>query len=196
MPSIVLPCNEEEITKYERTLVGRLYDMKACLTECLINNPTFDISFIKDELKIDRAIWKAKECLSGGGLIKKEGGVVSVNPKVKQLWKDQPETRIPDIMVGVIEEAERFVNKEYLCFSQDEKIEESSKQVSHKAKAEEKSVLNVSEVVERFGLPYNNVKDKQWRDRNGFPYRQVSKGGKVVFYTDEIEEWLESRKAS
>ena len=39
----------------------------------------------------------------------------------------------------------------------------------------------------------NNVKDKQWRDRNGFPYSQISKGGKVVFYTDEIEEWLEKR---
>lgn len=58
----------------------------------------------------------------------------------------------------------------------------------------EKSVLSVKEVAERFGLAMNNVKDKQWRDRNGFPYSQISKGSKVVFYADEVEEWLEKKR--
>ena len=198
MPSIKTPYSAEEIEQYERNvLLVLLYDMKACLTECLMNNPSFDVSFIIDELKIDRAIWKAKETHMGGSVVmEKADRVFSFNPKVRQLWKEKPETRIPDLMLFYIDEAERFVNKEYLCSSKDEKVEGNTKQVSQKKRVEEKSVLNGKEVAERFGLPFNNVKDKQWRDRNDFPYTQLGKGGKVVYYADDVMEWVENRKAS
>ncbi len=198
MPSIKTPCSVEEIQQYERdVLLGQLYDMTACLAECLMNNPSFDVKFIIDELRIDRALWKAKEILVGGSIVmEKADRVFALNPKVRQLWEEKPETSIPDLMLFYISEAERFVNKEYLCSSKDEKVEENTKLVSQNKRVEEKSVLNGKEVAERFGLPYNNVKDKQWRDRNGFPYTQYGKGSKVVFFTDEVAEWVENRKAS
>lgn len=186
MPSIKTPCSVEDMRQYEReVLLCLLYDMKACLTECLMKTPSFDIDFIKDDLRRSRVLWE------------EEGRIIDeINPKVLQQWEERPEKRIPDLMLLYINEAERFVNKDYLPPVSDTAVEKPADKVSRKKCVEEKSVLTTKEVAERFGLPLNNVKDKQWRDRNGFPYRQFSRGGKVVFYTDEIEEWLECRKAS
>ena len=88
--------------------------MKACLTDFLLNNPTFDVSFIKEELGLSRALWKAKEKIIGGIIMEKESGVIAINLQVQQLWVEKPETRIPDLMLSVIDDAERFVNRDYL----------------------------------------------------------------------------------
>lgn len=193
-PSIKIPCSAEEIDHYERNvLLCLLYDMKACLTDCLLNNPNFDVSFIREELWLLSASWKAKETIVGGITTEKESGVIAINLQVQQLWAEKPETRIPDLMLSVIEEAERFVNRDYLGSPNDNAVEITARKISRKDCVEEKSVLNGKEVAELFGIPLNNVKDKQWRDRNGFPYSQISRGGKVVFYTDEVKAWLENR---
>ena len=58
-----------------------------------------------------------------------------------------------------------------------------------------KNVFHSSdEVAHEFGLARNNVKSKQWRDANNFPYRQFKESGKVTYYRDEIEEWSRNRK--
>ena len=168
MPSIKTPCSAEEIEQYERdVLLGLLYDMKACLTDCLMKSSAIDVEAIKDDLR-----------------------------RSKAAWEEKPETSISGLMMIYIEDAERFVSKDFYYPFNDNAVIKTADQISRKERVEEKSVLTTKEVAERFGLPLNNVKDKQWRDRNGFPYRQFSRGGKVVFYTDEIEEWLECRNAS
>ncbi len=58
-----------------------------------------------------------------------------------------------------------------------------------------KTVFHSSgEVAHEFGLARNNVKSKQWRDSNNFPYRQFQDGGKVTYYRNEIEEWSRNRE--
>lgn len=59
---------------------------------------------------------------------------------------------------------------------------------------EQKEILTVNEVVETFGLPMNNVKDRKWRERNIFPSIQVQKGGSVKFRRDEVEKWINERR--
>jgi hypothetical protein len=49
-------------------------------------------------------------------------------------------------------------------------------------------------VAFEFGLVGNEVKNKQWRDANKFPYRQFKEGGKVTYFRDEIEEWRRRRE--
>ena len=56
--------------------------------------------------------------------------------------------------------------------------------------------MGVDEVCERYHLAKNNVKSRQWRQRNGFPTHQD--GGaysKVTFHSKEVEEWLNSHKS-
>ena len=198
MPSIIAPCSAEELDHYERDiLITRLYDMKACLTDCLMSNPSFDVSHIKDDLILSGATWRAKENMMGWNITSRtKDGTIILNPEAQQLWKEKPEARIPAIMLNAINDAERFVNKDYLLPVSDTPMEKTTDKGSRKKRVGEKSVLTTKEVAERFGLPMNNVKDKQWRDRNGFPYSQISKGGKVVYYVDDVAEWVESMRVS
>ena len=53
----------------------------------------------------------------------------------------------------------------------------------------------VDEVCAKYKLPKNNVKDRKWREENGFPTHQS--GGaysKVSFNAAEVEEWLAKGK--
>jgi hypothetical protein len=53
--------------------------------------------------------------------------------------------------------------------------------------------LEIDEVCKEFRLPKNNIKSKEWRDNNSFPYHQTSKGSKVTFNRKEIEKWVKTR---
>ena len=199
MPSISLPCSAEELQEYERTvLLERLYNMKACIIDCYMNCPSMDVSIINDDLILLKAGWIAKrELLYGGSITEKraDGGIV-VNKKVAELWENKPEARFASLMVNVIGEALRAVNKaplfKQIGINTETITETPSLQTSQ---CEKKDVLSVKEVANLYGLPYNNVKDKQRRDKNDFPYQQCIKGGKVVFYADEVEEWVKKRRA-
>jgi len=195
MPSIAKPYSAETIEEYERFLINRLYEMKACVAECIMTNPSADLGFAKDELLVFGAVWKAKRRLLDGPIIEEIKGGVSAND-LKRFWKENPEAHLADIILEAIEEAKRSVNNERMCPTSVGNGETNDNTSTRKQeKVMEKSVLNVKEVAERFGLAINNVKDKQWRDRNGFPYQQCIKGGKVIFYADEVEEWVEKRRA-
>lgn len=196
MPSIAVPYSVETIEDYKRSLINRLYDLKACVAECIMTNPSVDLGFIKDELLLCGAMWKAKRVLLGKPTFEgKEGGVFVAND-MKRFWEENPEAHLADIILDVIEEAKRAVNNERLCPVSVGIVETTGNaSTKERERVMEKSVLNVKEVAERFGLSMNNVKDKQWRDRNDFPYKQFIKGGKVVFYADEVEEWVERMRA-
>ena len=57
----------------------------------------------------------------------------------------------------------------------------------------ESSYLDGHQVHEMFGIAYNNIKSKQWRDENNFPYRQpTGEGGRVVYIREEVEEWIKN----
>ena len=55
--------------------------------------------------------------------------------------------------------------------------------------------LTLDEVCNEFRLSKNNIKDKQWRDKNKFPYHQDGGAYSSVRYNrQEINEWMERSK--
>ena len=54
--------------------------------------------------------------------------------------------------------------------------------------------LDLDEVCSIFKLSKNNIKNKTWRDSNGFPTHQQYKGAKVTFNRKEVEIWLNADK--
>ena len=54
--------------------------------------------------------------------------------------------------------------------------------------------LDLDEVCSIFKLSKNNIKNKTWRDSNGFPTHQRYKGAKVTFNRKEVEIWLNADK--
>ena len=54
--------------------------------------------------------------------------------------------------------------------------------------------LTVDEVCKIYGLPKNNIKDKKWRDKKGFPTYQTEPCASVRFYRKTVEEWLQGQK--
>ena len=61
-----------------------------------------------------------------------------------------------------------------------------------------KEWLTVEEVAEIYGLPKNNIKSRQWRIDNDFPYKgfDENKGAycKVVFSKEHVEAWIRNHK--
>lgn len=57
--------------------------------------------------------------------------------------------------------------------------------------------LSVIEAAQLFRLPKNNIKSRQWRIDNKFPYdgfdREKGAYSKVVFNRKDIEQWLEKK---
>ena len=49
--------------------------------------------------------------------------------------------------------------------------------------------MQIDEICSEFKLPKNNIKSKEWRDKNNFPYRNPT-GGKVTFNRKEVEKWI------
>ena len=49
--------------------------------------------------------------------------------------------------------------------------------------------MNLNEICQEFNLAKNNIKSKEWRDKNKFPYRNPT-GGKVTFNRKEVEKWI------
>ena len=49
--------------------------------------------------------------------------------------------------------------------------------------------MEIDEICSEFKLPKNNIKSKEWRDKNKFPYRNPT-GGKVTFNRKEVEKWI------
>lgn len=49
--------------------------------------------------------------------------------------------------------------------------------------------MEIDEICSEFKLPKNNIKSKEWRDKNNFPYRNPT-GGKVTFNRKEVEKWI------
>ena len=49
--------------------------------------------------------------------------------------------------------------------------------------------MQIDEICSEFKLPKNNIKSKEWRDKNNFPYHNPT-GGKVTFNRKEVETWI------
>ena len=49
--------------------------------------------------------------------------------------------------------------------------------------------MKIDEICSEFKLSKNNIKSKEWRDKNNFPYRNPT-GGKVTFNRKEVETWI------
>ena len=49
--------------------------------------------------------------------------------------------------------------------------------------------MEIDEICSEFKLSKSNIKSKEWRDKNNFPYRNPT-GGKVTFNRKEVETWI------
>ena len=108
-----------------------------------------------------------------------------------------PEVSRPELLQSFIDNCSLFqgTGKKLIeiCYNQD---------VTHVAKEQEpqnkpiseKIWLNIDEVCERFGLPKSNIKDRQWRDDNQFPYIQTACKGRVTFNAKDVEKWMREHK--
>ena len=66
---------------------------------------------------------------------------------------------------------------------------------THKPAQNESDWLTIDEVVERFKLSKNNLKDRQWRIKNKFPTHQPNGTySRVMFNAKDVQEWLNKRK--
>lgn len=111
---------------------------------------------------------------------------VSVNRMIKYLENNYPTAIVefaeekPVPVQPIVEEEQEPV-----------KVDES------KPKEETKRYgLTAKEISTLFGLSYNKVKDRTWREENNFPSRQPGgKNSKVVFYEEEVRKWIDKHKS-
>ena len=63
---------------------------------------------------------------------------------------------------------------------------------------EDTNWLSVEETASKFRLPLNNIKSRQWRINNDFPYKgyDETKGAynKVIFNINDVEDWIQNHK--
>jgi hypothetical protein len=221
-PMLKKPCTFAEIDEYDRFLTSLLYDMKSCLTDCLAENPSFDLSHIKKELRDSLLLWRSlpdeeevvyEKAPTGDApiplVIKDQSGKWIDNPDLRVAYKrrvstkalkeyeEKPETRYPAVLYAAIKSAQEFIDDLTggdETHSPQPTIVETPNKKKRQEKGVEKNTLSAKEVASLFGIPYNNVKDKKWRDRHCFPCRQLIPGGKVIFYADEVREWINNNE--
>ena len=65
--------------------------------------------------------------------------------------------------------------------------------IIEEAKSSSSDWMDIDGVCKEFKLSKNNIKSREWRKNNKFPYHQTSIGSKVTFNRKEVEEWTKSR---
>lgn len=149
---------------------------EACVFQCAVENPQF-----KEELHV---------------IVNKLQRWIKVYENRKQ---DMPEMFDDSsrIALTMAKDSLKFLQENYsvdvvmtITPKPEPEPKDTVKKEAKKASAES-SFLNGKEVASLFGLAYNNIKDKKWRDKHGFPYLQpTGDGGRVVFVKEDVEEWV------
>lgn len=149
---------------------------EACVFQCAAENPQF-----KEELHV---------------IVNKLQRWIKVYENRKQ---DMPEMFDDSsrIVLTMAKDSLKFLQENYsvdvemtITPKPEPEPKDTVKKEAKKASAES-SFLNGKEVASLFGLAYNNIKDKKWRDKHGFPYLQpTGDGGRVVFVKEDVEEWV------
>ena len=140
-------------------------EFEACIFQCVAESPVF-----KEELHI----------------------VADTIGDMVYIWKleNTPHEDSKRVAMQVGEQGLQFLLKHYGVAVKTEPIVDDPKP---KKSIEEKTFMNGHEVASFFGIAYNNIKDKQWRDKHKFPYLQpTGGGGKVVYVKEEVEEWVKN----
>lgn len=78
---------------------------------------------------------------------------------------------------------QRELDKHYWNGEYKQEVEKTVKQ----------EVMTLDDVIMEFGLARNSVKDKKWRDKHDFPYKQMTANSSVIYYRSEIQKWAEER---
>lgn len=166
--------------KYFTLLSKMEEEFEACVFQCVAENPMFkeELHIVADKIGNMVYDWKYKQSIKKLG--KSPYGdskrvAIQVGEKSLQFLKDN---------YGIITKA---VPNPVLESKSKDEIKEEVK------KTGESSFLNGKEVASLFGLAYNNIKDKKWRDKNTFPYLQpTGDRGKVVYVKEDVEEWMKN----
>lgn len=150
-------------------------EFEACVFQCVAENAQF-----KDELHV--IAYKLRQWKT-----------IYENRK-----RDMPEMVDDSVRVALTmaKDSLKFLQENYgvevvaIASKLEPEPKDTVKKEAKKASAES-SFLNGKEVASLFGLAYNNIKDKKWRDKHGFPYLQpTGDGGRVVFVKEDVEEWV------
>ena len=155
--------NHEKARQNYFELLSRMEEeYEACVFQCVAESPVF-----KEELHI----------------------VADMIGDMVYNWKLEipPHEDSKNVAMQVGEQGLQFLQKYY---GVEVKTDTIVKEVKSKKSVGEKSFMNGHEVASFFGIAYNNIKDKQWRDKHAFPYFQPTGSGKVVYEKEEIEEWM------
>ena len=144
------------------------------------------------------------QCVAENPDFKSELHVIANKLNSIKAYYEQKKREIPEAIDVSFRQASSSVERElkYLQDNYGVKVESaieqepnSRKQKEKKEVVEAKSFMNLQEVTAYFGLPMNNIKDKQWRDKHSFPYMQPSGGrGKVIYIKEDVEEWMRNNK--
>lgn len=140
-------------------------ELEACVFQCVAESPVF-----KEELHI----------------------IADMIGDIMYNWKldKPPHEDSKRVAMRVGEQCLRFLQKYYGVEVKPEPVIDEAKK---KKSVGEGAFMNGHEVASFFGIAYNNIKDKQWRDKHAFPYYQpTGGGGKVVYVKEEIEEWVKN----
>lgn len=140
-------------------------EFEACIFQCVAESPVF-----KEELHI----------------------VADMIGNMVYNWtlEKPPHEDSKGVAIQVGEQGLQFLQKHYGVEVKPEPVIDEAKK---KKSVGEGAFMNGHEVASFFGIAYNNIKDKQWRDKHAFPYYQpTGGGGKVVYVKEEIEEWLKN----
>lgn len=113
-----------------------------------------------------------------------------VNGLVMGEEKAEAQRQYEEIISGLVSDALEYI--ESIEKEHEPSPREPIEKVATKQEPEKDTGwYTTKQVSEKYKIPYNNVKDRKWREKVGFPVHQ--EGGaysSVRFNATEIEEWL------
>ena len=114
-------------------------------------------------------------------------------------------------MYGLIESVEKSIDfvkvispvppTKEVAFDEEDDCEEPHLEGTDETKSPEAEEIpvnsgwyTVEEVCNKYHLPKNNIKNRQWRINHGFPTHQNGPYSRPLFSASEVEEWLKNSK--
>jgi len=94
----------------------------------------------------------------------------------------------------LMESSEKTITYINRLLTENKEIENATSTEVAQTKQEDKEWLNIKETAKFFNIPYNNLKNRQWRKKHNFPAKQDGAYAKITCNKSEVAKWLNQKQ--